>query len=255
MGGQEVRPFILAGLFREAAVKLIVLRAGDVVPALVPTRGQYLDLIRDTVGDAWNGEWAEVDVRSDAPLPDPSSAAGFIMTGSSASVTERAPWMLRAEAHVRAIAAAKVPLFGICFGHQMVAQALGGAVAKNPRGREVGSVVLDRLGIDDPVMQGLPARFSVNTTHVDTVVRLPPGAHVLASTALEPTAAFAIGDTIRAVQFHPELDASAMRAYVVARSEGILEDGMDPVKISAGVLESPENGAVLRNFVIHLVRG
>ena len=175
------------------------------------------------------------------------------MTGSSASVTERAPWMLRAEAHIRAIAAAGVPFFGICFGHQMLAQALGGEVAKNPRGREVGSVLLDRLEID-PIMQGLPPRFSVNTTHVDTVVRLPPGARRLASTTLEANAAFAIGDTIRAVQFHPELDASAMRAYVVARSEGILDDGLDPEKISAGVVESPENGAVLRNFVLHLVR-
>ena len=234
-------------------MKLIVLRAGDVVPALVPTRGEYLDLIRDTIGDAWTGGWAEVDVRSDAPLPDLSTAAGFNMTGSSASVTERAPWMLRAEAHLRAIAAARVPLFGICFGHQMIAQALGGEVAKNPRGREVGSVFLDRIGID-PIMQDLPARFSVNTTHVDTVVRLPPGARLLASTTLDATAAFAIGDTIRAVQFHPELDASAMRAYVVARSEGILEDGLDPQKISAGVVESPENGAVLRNFVLHIVR-
>lgn len=245
--------FILTVFFEEAAVKLIVLRAGDVVSALVPIRGEYLDLIRDTVGDAWNGGWAEVDVRSDARLPDPSSAAGFIMTGSSASVTERAPWMLRAEAHIRAIAAARVPFFGICFGHQMLAQALGGEVAKNPRGREVGSVFLDRLGVD-PIMQGLPARFSVNTTHVDTVVRLPPDARLLASTALDATSAFAMGDTLRAVQFHPELDASAMRAYVVARSEGILEDGLDPEKISAAVVESPENGAVLRNFVLHLVR-
>ena len=234
-------------------MKLIVLRAGDVVPALAATRGELLDLIRETVGDAWSGGWAEVDVRTDAPLPDPSSAAGFIMTGSSASVTERAPWMLRAEAHIRAIAAARVPFFGICFGHQMLAQALGGEVAKNPRGREVGSVFLDRLELD-PIMQGLPPRFSVNATHVDTVVRLPPDARRLGSTTLEANAAFAIGENIRGVQFHPELDASAMRAYVVARSEGIMEDGLDPEKISAGVVESPENGAVLRNFVLHLVR-
>lgn len=234
-------------------MRLIVLQTGDVVAALVPTRGEYLDLIRETVGDAWSGDWEAVDVRTDAPLPDPAGIAGFIMTGSSASVTERAPWMLRAEAHLRAIAAANVPLFGICFGHQMIAQALGGEVVKNPLGREVGSVFLDRLAID-PILSDLPARFSVNTTHVDTVSRLPSGARLLASTALEPTAAFAIGETIRAVQFHPELDASAMRAYVVARSEGIQADGMDPEKISAAVIESSENAAVLRNFVIHVVK-
>ncbi|MEO6573250.1 MAG: glutamine amidotransferase [Polyangiaceae bacterium] len=234
-------------------MRLIVLQAGDVVAALVPTRGEYLDLIRETVGDAWGEDWGVVDVRSDAPVPDPSTVAGYIMTGSSASVTERAPWMLRTEARLREIAAANIPLFGICFGHQMIAQALGGEVTKNPRGREVGSVFLDRLAID-PIMSGLPERFSVNTTHVDTVARLPAGARLLASTTLEPTAAFAIGDTVRGVQFHPELDASAMRAYVVARSEGIQADGMDPEKISAAVIESPENGAVLKNFVIHVVK-
>lgn len=234
-------------------MKLIVLQAGDVVPALVPTHGEYLDLIRNTVGDAWSGDWGVVDVRTDAPLPAPSSTLAFIMTGSSASVTERAPWMLRVEAHIRAIAAAGVPFFGICFGHQILAQALGGEVTKNPRGREVGSVFMDRLEVD-PILSALPSRFSVNTTHVDTVARLPRGARVLASTVLEPTAAFAIGDTIRGVQFHPELDATAMRAYVVARSEGIEADGMDPLKISEAVRESPENAAVLRNFVIHVVK-
>ena len=78
-------------------------------------------------------------------------------------MTERAPWMLRAEALVRGIERARVPLLGICFGHQMIAQALGGEVRKNPRGREIGTVRVTRR-LDDPLFAGLPRTFDVNAT-------------------------------------------------------------------------------------------
>ena len=113
-------------------MKLIVLRAGDAAAPVAARRGQFLSWIQREAGDAWTGEWHEHDVRTDAPLPGARDADAFIMTGSSSSVTERAPWMLRSEELIRAIAAAETPFFGICFGHQMVGQALGG--------RDIGSV-------------------------------------------------------------------------------------------------------------------
>lgn len=232
-------------------MRIVVLRAGDAVPDVAQRRGEFAELIRETLGPSHQGTWETVDVRTDAKLPDPRSADAFIMTGSSSSVTERAPWMLRAEAHLRDIADAGVPLLGICFGHQMIAQALGGEVVKNPRGREMGSVEVTRLA-HDPIFEGLSDRFLVSATHVDTVDKLPPGARVLAHTVLEPTAAFAIGDHVRGVQFHPELDHEAMHGYVRARADKILADGLDPKVIAAGIRESHANGQVLRNFVAHV---
>lgn len=236
-------------------MRLVVLRAGDAVPQVAARRGQFFDWIRREVGDTWKGEWHEHDVRTDAPLPDPKDAAAFIMTGSSSSVTERAPWMLRAEEHLRAVAGRGTPLFGICFGHQMIAQALGGLVAKNPRGREIGTVEVRVVPHDprDPVLDGLGDRFLANNTHVDSVVKLPPGARVVAETDLEPHAAFAIGETVRCVQFHPEIDGDAMRGYVEARAHLISAEGRDPAPILASATDAPGGAATLRNFVRHVV--
>jgi GMP synthase (glutamine-hydrolysing) len=235
-------------------VKIIVLRAGDVAAPVAVHHGEFFSWIRREVGDTWTGEWIEHDIRQDSPLPGPRDADGFIISGSSSSVTERAPWMLRTEALVREIAAAGTPLFGICFGHQIVAQALGGRVAKNPRGREIGthSVRLLPHSPRDTMFAALPAgarRFRANHTHVDSVVELPPGAVVVAETDKEPHAAYAIGERVKCVQFHPEINGITMRGYVEARAHLIEAEGDNPRAILEEVTDAPEGASTLRSFV------
>jgi GMP synthase (glutamine-hydrolysing) len=236
-------------------VKLIVLRAGDVAAPVAARRGEFLSWIRREVGETWPGAWHEHDLRTEAPLPGARDADAFIITGSSSSVTERAPWMLRAEALVRDIAAAGTPLFGICFGHQLVGQALGGRVAKNPRGREIGTVAVSVVPHEprDPILAGLGAEFRANHTHMDSVVELPPGARLLAKTDLEPHAAFALGEAIKCVQFHPEIDGDAMRGYVEARASLIEGEGGDPRAILERTTDAPEGASTLRGFVRFVV--
>lgn len=236
-------------------MKLIVLRAGDVAPAVAERRGQYFEWIRREVGDAWSGEWLEHDVRTGAPLPTAKDATGFIITGSSSSVTERAPWMLATEALIRKIVDEAVPLFGICFGHQMVAEALGGKVGKNPNGREIGTidVRVRPMVRPEPILTGLGPVFRANHTHVDTVVSLPPGARVLGETSLEANAIFVVGETTKCVQFHPEIDGDAMRGYVEARAHLIEAEGGDANAVRDAVSDTPEGAATLRNFVRHVV--
>jgi GMP synthase (glutamine-hydrolysing) len=235
------------------AKPIIVLRAGNAAPSVAARRGEFPEWIVRTVGEAWGGTWEIHDVRTEAPLPDVARAAAFVMTGSSSSVTERAPWMLRAEAYVRTIAGADVPFFGICFGHQLVAQALGGEVSLNPRGREIGTVRVQRLA-EDAIFDGVGDEIAVNATHKDTVTRLPAEARVLAASELEPTQAFAVGRAIRCVQFHPEIDGDAMRGYVDARAHLIAEEGGDPAAIRARAVDAPDGEAALRNFVKRFVR-
>jgi GMP synthase (glutamine-hydrolysing) len=228
-------------------MRVLVLVAGDPVSSVATRRGRYDRLIREATGDAWTGRWAAHDIRTLAPLPGPRDAEAFIITGSSASVTEHTPWMSRAEDLVRGIAFARVPLLGICFGHQMVAEALGGEVRRNPLGREIGTVRLERVA-DDPLFRGLPRVLDVNATHVDAVARLPPGAEVLATTALDRAAAFRVGSTIRAVQFHPEFDADVMRGYLVARSDVVRAEGGDPEALLGRVHGGTRGRDMLGNF-------
>jgi GMP synthase (glutamine-hydrolysing) len=237
-------------------VRLIVLRTGDAAPPVAARRGEFFGWIRREAAEAWDGDWEEHDVRDVVrPLPAPSAAAGFVITGSSSSVTERAGWMLRTEELIRQIVAAEVPLFGICFGHQMVAEALGGKVARNTRGREIGTVTVRlKAGAADPLLTDLPPTFTANTTHVDTVAVLPPGARVLAETDREPHAIYVLGSTTKCVQFHPEFDGDAMRGYVEARTPLIEAEGLDARAIHAAAVDTPHGAGTLRNFARHVVR-
>jgi GMP synthase (glutamine-hydrolysing) len=229
-------------------VTILVLRAGDPVEPVAVRRGAFSDWIAATVGDVWRGGWAVHDVRDSDPLPRPEDYAAFVITGSSSSVTEHAPWMLRTIDLIVRIVRANKPLLGICFGHQLMAEAFGGLVTKNPRGREIGTVRAQRLA-DDALFDGLGASFEVNATHVDSVARVPADARVLASTSLDPVAAFAVGDRARAVQFHPEIDADVMRGYIDARMPAILAEGLDGPGIRSAVRETPDGQRLLKNFV------
>jgi GMP synthase (glutamine-hydrolysing) len=236
-----------------------VLVTGQTLPDVSRRRGDFERFIRTRAGDAWNGRWRAYDVREGAPLPSPRDAAAFIMTGSSSSVTERAPWMLRAEELLRNIVAARVPFLGICFGHQMLAQALGGDVQKNPFGREIGTVRVTRVA-DDPVLfsglvSGLPRTFDVHETHVDAVVKLPPGAEVLGRTDRDPAAIFGVGALARGVQFHPEFDADILRGYLAARAHILRSEGLDPEALLAAVHDGTRGHDVLRSFLRFVQRG
>jgi len=229
---------------------ILILRAGDALEPVRRVRGDFPLWIRDTAGEAWEGAWREHDLRADEALPALEDAAAWVITGSSSSVTERAPWMLRTEEYVRQGVEAGVPVLGLCFGHQIVAQALGGHVAKNRLGRELGTVTLetDAHPEGDPLFAGLPRSFAVNASHVDSVVRLPEGARVLAKTTLEPVAAYVVGERTWGVQFHPEFDGDVVRGYVRARAALMTEEGLVPEEALATAADTPQGAEVLRNF-------
>jgi GMP synthase (glutamine-hydrolysing) len=233
------------------APELIVLRAGDAAAPVAEVHGQFFGFIKARVGAAWKHEWREHDVRGDAEMPSLARAAGLIVTGSSSSVTEQAPWMKRTGAFLKRAIDDGIPIFGICFGHQLVADALGGRVEKNPRGREIGTVRL-RLhdhARDEALFAECPAEMDVHATHVDTVTDLPKGATRLAVTDLEPNAAYAIGDRVRCVQFHPEFDAEITRGYVRARAHLIDGEGLSSSRIHDAVKDAPFAAKILVNFV------
>src|SRR5205814_9055751 len=132
----------------------------------------------------------------------------------------------RAEEYLRALVRSRVPTFGICFGHQLLGQALGGEVVKNPRGREIGTVDIEIVA-DDPLLGAAVRPYRANAPHVDTVHRLPAGARILAKTRLEPHAAVRFSDAAWGVQFHPEMDRSVVRKYLDVRRALRSAEGLD----------------------------
>src|SRR5690606_35615687 len=145
-----------------------------------------------------------VDVQGGEPLPVREGFAGVIVTGSGAMVTERLDWSEATAAWLRAAAHEGLPLFGICYGHQLLAHALGGEVGNNPAGREMGTVEVELLpaASDDALLAPLPARFDAQLTHMQSVLRVPDGAIVLARSAGDPCQAFRWGKAAWGVQFH-----------------------------------------------------
>lgn len=162
-----------------------------------------------------------------AALPARAAADGLVVTGSLASLTAPEPWMEALGRWVLA-AGASIPVLGVCFGHQLLAHALGARVERNPRGPEAGTreVTLTAAGLADPLFAGLPALLPVQESHFDHVPALPPGAVLLAGNHHTPVQAFGVGPRLRAVQFHPEFDADRSRAF--CRVERDLLDAARP---------------------------
>ncbi|MEO6603232.1 MAG: gamma-glutamyl-gamma-aminobutyrate hydrolase family protein, partial [Polyangiaceae bacterium] len=193
---------------------LAILIAGEPLPAAFAARGSFGRMIGEAVGDAWPGPRVEVDARGE--LPDFEQFSGMIISGSAANVPTREPWIVHVERYLARAVASGLPTFGICFGHQLLGQALGGLVSKNPHGLEVGTVSLQVLA-EDSLLAESKREFSVNMTHIDSLVTLPPGARVLARTAKDEHALVYFGERAWGVQFHPEMDAEIVGHYLAAR--------------------------------------
>jgi GMP synthase (glutamine-hydrolysing) len=224
-----------------------VLVTGDPVPAVRARRGSFVDLIRQAAPAFGTHPWLAHDVRVEQALPPLGGEMAVIITGSALSVTEALPWKDAVSARLRELVKARVPVLGICFGHQLLAHALGGRVSTNPNGREMGSTLLTLLESDE--LLGARGSFVVNNTHVDSVVELPPGARVLARTSLEPHSAVRFGPNAWGVQFHPELDAELLADYFAARRSTLLAEHFDIESSERTLRDAPDATRLIGRFL------
>lgn len=228
----------------------LILQAGEPVTPL-RRHGGFPHWIRVAAG-LDRDDAVAVDITAEAP-PPADGFAGALVTGSAAMVSDRHDWSERAAGWLREAAAGGLPVFGICFGHQLLAHALGGRVGDHPRGREMGTIAVEALpaAADDVLFGGVPGAFAAHATHLQTVLDPPAGAVVLARSAHDECQAFRHGDSAWGVQFHPEFSAAHMRGYVHARSDALAAEGRDPRAMSRTISATPHARRLMRRFVAY----
>jgi GMP synthase (glutamine-hydrolysing) len=233
------------------AAPFLIIETGDPAPEL-RRYGSFAHWIRVAAG-LHRDQAVVCRVIDGDELPSREGFAGVLITGSGAMVTERLDWSERCAIWLREAAHAGLPLFGICYGHQLIAHALGGEVGWNPVGREIGTVRLDRLAEaeTDPLFGSHPPAFDAHATHMQSVIRLPEGAVKLARSDKDGCHAFRWGRSAWGVQFHPEFSTTMMRGYIAAREDKLLHEGLDQREIERTVTAAPLARAVLRRFVRH----
>jgi GMP synthase (glutamine-hydrolysing) len=236
---------------RDAPKPFLIIETGQPV-ASMRRHGGFAHWIRVAAGLPADAT-VVADVERGAPLPSREGFAGVLITGSGAMVTERRDWSERSAHWLRDAAYAGLPVFGICYGHQLLAHALGGEVGDNPSGREMGTVeiALDSQASSDPLFAPAPAQFVAQATHLQSVLRLPDGAIRLASSAHDDCHAFRWGATAWGVQFHPEFNTLQMRGYVQAKHDALAHEGHCAHRLARSVRATPQARAVLRRFVRH----
>lgn len=228
--------------------RILVVRTGTTLDGVRARRGDFPDLIAAAMKVDAN-DLATATVFEGEPLPDPRDVRGIVVTGSSAMVTDRAPWSVECGRWLARAVEGETPILAICYGHQLLADALGGRVDKNPRGREIGTirVELTAAGEADPILGATDRVSSYQSTHVESVLELPPGAVHLAASAGDPLQAFRAGSAC-CVQFHPEFDADVIRGYIAARVDRLRSEGLDPDELAKEASDTPSGSTILARF-------
>ena len=228
---------------------LLLLKTGSTFDEVIAHQGDFDQLFITALGDSAI-QLDVVDARSEE-LPALDNYQGVLITGSHHMVTDREDWSEALLPYIRAMATQKLPVLGVCYGHQLLADALGGEAGYHPDGREVGTVEIDltEAGQQDALLGQLPTQFKAHVTHSQSALNLPDNATVLACNDYEPHQAFRIGENIWGLQFHPEFTADVCKVYLKHQQEPLEELGRDFEQLTGQVSETPDSTALLKRFV------
>jgi len=217
-------------------MKIGILKTGHPPAELQPLVGDYAQVFAKLL-DGHDFDFAGWNVM-EGEFPDAiTDADGWLITGSRHGAYEDHPWIPPLEDFIREIYAEGRPLVGVCFGHQIIAQALGGKVEKFAGGWSVGNT---DYTIDGKI-------YALNAWHQDQVTALPKDAEVVGASDFCANAALAYGDKIWTIQPHPEYGSDFIGGLIDTRGRGAVPDPL--LDAAKARLELPNNNTDMANHI------
>jgi len=221
-------------------MEIAILRTGGPPPELAERFGPYDAMFARLLGPGF--AIRAYDVPAGELPPAPGAHPAVLITGSAAGVYEPLPWIAPLLSFLRE-ARGRTKLVGICFGHQALAEALGGRVEKSERGWGIGLQDYELWETAAWMGEAPPGRIAVPVSHQDQVVVPPPGARVLAGNAFTPFGLLDYEDSI-SMQFHPEFEPAYASALIEHRRARV------PAPDAAiASLERPNDRALVREWI------
>lgn len=234
-------------------MKIGILKTGDIPDDIETGFETYAHMIADMLKDAGlEASYKFYDILAHQ-FPDKADECdGWMVTGSKFGVYEDHRWIDPLKGLIRDIYAQSIPLVGICFGHQIIATALGGTVEKSDIGFLCGNNAY-RLGDALPFMTSNDHVFTIQAMHQDQVTALGPDARLLASSDQCPVAALAYGNNVLSFQGHPEFSASYSRDLIETRTPQFITPDSS-VKALADV-DTPNQADLVARWIAEFYRG
>lgn len=238
-------------------MKIGILQADSVAEQFQPEFGNYPAMFEAVLSHAATQiddliepvEFAHYDVEHCQYPNSISDCDGYVITGSKKSVYDDEPWIHQLRQYVVSLHNAKAKLVGICFGHQMVALALGGNTEPSSRGWGVGVHTCDIVE-KKPYMLPESDSLAAIVSHKDQVTELPADAELLATSEFCPNAMFQIQEHILTFQGHPEFHKPYSRALMDWRREIL---GEDVYSTGVASLKQEIHGDVLAQWMIRFI--
>lgn len=231
-------------------VSVGILEAGPLAPALAERYGSHTAFFRAYLGPAAHDMLFPSYRVYQGELPASVAAHdAYLITGSRYSVYDPFDWIAPLKDFVRQAAVAR-PVVGICFGHQLVAEAFGGRVSKAEQGWGVGVHryrLAHRAGFMHPALD----EVALIASHQDQVVAAPPGALVLGGSDFCPVGALQIGDNVFSIQLHPEMQRDYGHDLYEMRRAMIGSEQIDAAQAS---LNQPNDADAVRDWILRFIR-